>query len=777
MNISRLIPHLLMMLICCTCNNQDSKEKNNSVKVFPLSDVTLSDGPFKHATELNKKILLNYEPDRLLARFRKEAGLPMKAEPYMGWEAQSIAGHSLGHYLSACALMYQSTGEEEFLNRARYIVDELALCQQADGDGYIGAFRNGKKILEEEVAKGNIRSQGFDLNGIWVPYYTQHKVMAGLRDAYRLCGLEKALDVSKNFADWLYTIVSPLNDDQLQLMLNCEHGGTIEVLVDLYADTGNEKYLEMSYLFHHKVVLDSLAKGKDILPNIHGNTQIPKLIGLARRYELTKDENDYKAATFFWGRVVNHHSYVTGGHGNHEYFGEPDKLRNRLSQNTTETCNVYNMLKLSGHLFQWEPRADVADYIERALFNQILSSQHPESGRVIYNLSLEMGGRKVYQNPEWFTCCVGSGMENHAKYGEHIFYHNKNEFYVSQFIAAEVNWKEKDMRIRQQTNFPNEQSTTILIEAIKPQALTFYIRYPYWAAQGINIEVNGQQVKFNQQKSSFISIKRVWKNGDRIDVSIPFTLRLETMPDDKNRVAVMHGPLVLAGELGEVNDTRAYEPDFVPVLFTEVREPAYWLEPEENPNTFKTKDGVAKPRGFTLKPFYATHDVRYSVYWDIFNEAEWEAHQLAYQAELEAKKKLEAATYDFFQPGEMQPERDHNFQGDSVNMITHQNRKAREANRGGWLSFEMKINREKPMALVIEYWGGFTGSKTFDILVNGEKIATENISGKQDGAFIQQQYNLPASLIGGSDIIKVKFSPHVGHRAGPFFGARTIALE
>ena len=312
---------------------------------FNLTDVKLLDGPFLHATELDAKTLLSYEPDRLLSRFYSEAGLKPKAEHYMGWENETIAGHSLGHYLSACSMMYQTTGDKRFLERVNYIVSELKNLQDADGKGYIGAFPNGKKIFEEEVAKGNIRSQGFDLNGIWVPFYTQHKMMAGLRDAYRLCGNTTALEVEKRFADWLDGIVSPLNDEQVQKMLRCEHGGISETLADLYADTKDEKYLRISKIFYQKAILDPLKEGKDILPGKHCNTNIPKLIALSRIYELTGDTSDRKAAEFFWKTVVNHHSYVTGGNGNEEYFGPEDKLRNRLGEGTTESCNVYNMLK------------------------------------------------------------------------------------------------------------------------------------------------------------------------------------------------------------------------------------------------------------------------------------------------------------------------------------------------------------------------------------------------------------------------------------------------
>jgi DUF1680 family protein len=773
-----LIIVIISIYVISACQQQvitSPDEPPSPVKPFAITDVTLLDGPFRHATELNAESLLNYDSDRLLARFRIEAGLEPKAEPYGGWEAESLAGHSLGHHLSACALMYQTTGDLRFKERANYIVNELEKVQEANGGQYMGAFTGGKKIFEQQVAKGNIRSQGFDLNGIWAPFYTHHKVMAGLRDVYRLLRNEKALEIESNFADWIGTIVLDLNNDQVQKMLHCEFGGVQETLADLYEDTGNEQYLKIARVFHHEEIIDPLAQGEDILPGKHGNTQIPKLIASSRLYEITGNEEDRKPAEFFWETVVNHHSYVTGGHGNHEYFGEPDKLRNRLSDGTTETCNVYNMLKLSRHLFIWEPRAEVADYYERALFNHILSSQHPETGEVIYNLSLEMGGHKHYQNPEWFTCCVGTGMETHSKYGSNIYYYNDSDLYVSQYIASQVHWKEKGVTVIQKTDFPEDQGTHFTFSMEKPSAFTFYLRYPVWAENGIEIDINGKLQKVDAMPGSFLAISRNWKDGDLLDVRFPFTLRLETMPDDEDRIAVFYGPLVLAGDLGPVEDERAQERDYVPVFMSENRDPNLWLEKVEGEaNTYKTK-GIGHPRDIMLKPFYQTHDCRYSIYFDLFTEEKWAEHQAAYEAEMERKKKQEELTYDAFQPGEMQTERDHNFTGEKLNMLEDfKNRKARGAERGGWLAFDMKVIGGQPMALVLEYWGGFTGSKTFDVLVENQKIATENISGKKDGAFLDVQYEIPEELTVNANKITVKLMPHEGHRAGPFFYARTI---
>lgn len=777
-----LFPTLAGMLLLTACTKHADprisaggpEAVDFKVLPFSITEVKLLDGPFKHATELNVQSLLNYEPDRLLAKFRSEAGLKPRAEHYKGWEDNTIAGHSLGHYLSAISMMFQTTGDQRFLDRVNYIVAELDTCQQADGEGYIGAFPGGKKTLEEEVAKGDIRSKGFDLNGIWVPFYTQHKVMMGLMDACKRCGNEKALQVNIRFADWLETVIKNLNDDQVQEMLNCEHGGINEALAELYGVTGNEKYLKMSRVFHHKAILDSLAHGKDILPGKHANTQIPKLIGLARRYELTADSSDRKAAEFFWDRVVNHHSYVTGGHCDHEYFGPPDTLRNRLSDGTTETCNVYNMLKLSQHLFEWEAKPEVADFYERALFNHILSSQHPGDGRVIYNLSLEMGGYKAYQDPMWFTCCIGTGMENHSKYSGNIYYHNNEELYVAQFIASELTWKEKGLTLTQTTQYPDEQGTKLTIGSNVPVPLTLQIRYPCWAKEGMRVEINGKKQKIDEKPGSFVALERSWENGDVVTVSFPFSLRFETMPDDTNRVAFLYGPLVLAGDLGPENDPRSADPFYVPVFVTEQRDPNAWTKAEKGTaNIFRTVS-TGRPADVELKPFYKTHERRYSVYFDLFSENNWNQYQEEYRKKEEERKKIEQMTVDFFQPGEMQPERDHRFESEKTWTETFKNKKYREADRGGWFSFRMGVNAGQPMALVFEYWGGFPGSRTFDILVNGTKIASENISNVKPGEFFHKAYDLPDQLTVNGGSVNVKVVPHEGHRAGPVFGVRTI---
>lgn len=782
--IKTIMPFLsLLAILFSACeNDKESRIKTNGPEIiefralpFDMEDVKLLEGPFRHATELSGKSLLNYEPDRFLAKFRTEAGLEPKAEHYGGWEAATIAGHSLGHYIAALSLMYKTTGDEEYLNRVNYIVDELAECQDADGDGYIGAFANGKKIFEEEIAVGNIRSEGFDLNDLWVPFYTQHKIYDGLLHACELCDNRKALEIATGFADWLYTILDDLTEDQMQEILKCEHGGMNDVLAELYAFTRNEKYLEMSRMFHHKEILNPLADHIDILPGKHANTQIPKLVGTARRYELTGDLTDRSASEFFWDLVVNHHSYVTGGNCESEHFGQPDSLSTRLSSSTTETCNVYNMLKLSRHLFMWDAKPEVADFYERALFNHILSSQHPEDGRVIYNLSLEMGGAKSYQNPFGFTCCVGTGMENHSKYCKNIYFHNNEELFVSQYIASELNWEDKGLVLTQNTSYPEEQGSTFTVNCDNPVEFVLFIRYPYWAADGIEINVNGRPVKVKEKPGSFVAVDRKWEDGDFLEVHFPFSLRLETMPDNENRVAVMYGPMVLAGDLGPEDDPNVADPLYLPVLLTGGRKPVEWMEPVQGSvNTFLTSD-VGRPRDVEFKPFYKAHERRYSVYFDIFGEEEWKKLEAEYLAKQDELKKMQAQTIDFFQLGEMQPERDHNFQSEASRVGTYKNKKYRSASETGWISFEMKVN-EQPADMVFEYSGSLRGTSAFDIFVNDRLLASENfINDKPE--FVYQKYELADDLDIQSGMVIVRIVPKQQSSAGPVYSVRTVKRQ
>lgn len=447
------------------------------VRSYPLEQVRLLDGPFKDAQERSARYLLAVEPDRLLSWFRKNAGLTPKAENYPGWESRGIAGHSLGHYLSGCSMMYAATGDRRFKDKVDYIVQELAECQEAGKDGLIAAIPDARRIFSE-IAKGDIRSSGFDLNGGWVPWYTLHKQFVGLIDAYRYCENKQALSVVRKFGDWAIETTQNLDDRKFEQMLHCEFGGMNEVLAELYAVTGEKKYLDLAERFYHHAILDPLAAGRDELRGKHANTQVPKILGLARLYELTGKESYRKTAEYFWDRVVNHHSYVNGGNSMDEHFGEPDKLNDRLNAQTAETCNTHNMIRLSRYLYTWSGDPKYAAYIERAQFNHILASQEPDEGRVTYFVPLESGQSKYYiplfePAHRTFSCCHGTGMENHAKYGSFIFYHEKasdgiDVIHVNLHAAAELDWKERGIKIRVTTNFPSSTHFDIRYVSTKP---------------------------------------------------------------------------------------------------------------------------------------------------------------------------------------------------------------------------------------------------------------------------------------------------------------------
>jgi DUF1680 family protein len=743
-------------------------------RAFDLADVRLLDGPFKRAMQLDAGYLLRLDPDRLLSWFRKEAGLEPKAAVYGGWESQGVAGHSLGHYLSACAMMFASTGDTRFRDRVNYIVAELALCQKANGNGYVAAIPNGKKIFQE-VAAGDIRSKGFDLNGGWVPWYTLHKLLAGLLDAHHYCRSDQALSVAKGLADWAEATTARLTEEQFQRMLACEHGGMNEALAELYARTGDERYLKLSRRFHHKAVLDPLARGEDRLQGLHANTQIPKLIGLARRYELTGDASDRAAAEFFWDRVVHYHSYVIGGNSENEHFGPPGRLDERLGPNTCETCNTYNMLKLTRHLFSWHPAAEYADFYERALYNHILASQNPEDGMFCYFVPLKPGARKTYSTPEdSFWCCVGTGMENHSKYGEGIYFHGDDALWVNLFIPSELRWREKGLTLRQETRYPEADSVSLVFDNKKPVRLALRLRYPAWAKDGVRLSVNGRPQSVGAGPGSFIELRRVWRGGDRVELKIPMSLRLEPVPDNPRRVAVLYGPLVLAGELGPEDDPEARWSTYVPVLITEDRPPAEWVKPVAGrPDTFRT-EGVGRPRDVTLYPFYQMHHRRYTVYWDMFTPQQWAVREADYKAERERERALEAITVDFAQPGEMQPEREHNMQGERTTAGENQGRKWRHASDGGWFSFDVKVLPDKPVSLICTYWGGEVGARTFDILVDGVKVATQSLQNDRPGAFFDVTYAAPEELTRGKGKVTVRFQARPGNTAGGLYGLRVI---
>lgn len=740
---------------------------------FKLGDVELLGSPFRHAMSMDSAYLLQIQPNRLLHRFHKHAGLPVKDSIYGGWEQDGISGHTLGHYLSACAMMYASTGNREFRNRVEYIVQELRNCQLARGTGYVGAVPNEDTIFAQ-VKRGDIRTGGFDLNGGWVPWYTLHKVLAGLLDAYLYCDNRLALTISTDIADWTATIVNGLTEEQRLKMLNCEHGGMNESLANIYAITGNEKYLALSRKFHDEFVLGKLAQRIDPMPGKHSNTNVPKAIGCARRFEITADERDRTIASFFWENMVNHHSYVIGGNSNYEYCGPRDSLSERLSDATCETCNTYNMLKLTRHLFAWEPSGVFMDYYERALYNHILASQHPGNGMMTYFVPLRMGTRKEFSDSfNTFTCCVGSGIENHSKYAEQIYSHDgRNTLYLNLFIPSSLQWGNRGVRVRQETRFPEDDRVTLTFDNRKRIPLTLKFRKPSWC-RALTVTVAGQPVEAPDEGNGYCVISGLNRSLMKIEIRFSMDLYTESMPDNPNRIAFKYGPLVLAGQLGKDMPDPLYG---TPVLLTSNKNIRDWIRPAATPLVFEMR-GVGQPRDVQLAPFYRTYDQYYSVYWDYFTKEDWAARQKEYEAAKKAAAALEARTIDYFRIGEMQPERDHQLSSGEKSYVSDaMGRKGREARSGDYFAFEMKLKPGTASALVFTYIGDDKGRK-FDILVDGNLLVTENWEGGKTGYFYDREYRLPESIVNGKSIITVRVEANHKKTAGRVFGVRVVKTE
>ena len=582
---------------------------------FPMKQVKLGDGPCRVATEADRRYLHSLPPDRLLHTFRINAGLPSSAQPLGGWEAPDceLRGHYAGgHYLSACALMYASTGDEDLKNNASLVVSELGRCQAALKSGYLSAFpiEFFDRLRERER--------------VWAPFYTLHKIMAGLLDMYVYCGNEQALDMVQKMAGWVAGYTGSLSYEHMQRVLGTEFGGMGEVLSNLYAVTGKEYYLHVAQRFDKKQFFDPLAAHRDELKGLHVNTHIPQVIAAARYYELTGDRRYRDIAEYFWDEVVSERSYCTGGTSNGESWNtDPGKLSTELSTNTTECCCAYNMMKLTRHLFGWSPDVRYMDYYERALFNHRLGTINPEDGTMMYYLPLAAGYWKTFGKPfDSLWCCTGTGSEEYAKLTDTIYFHDDDSLYVNLYIDSQLEWPEKGLGVKQSTRFPEEPGTTLTITGKNPTQLAINLRIPYWATGG-SVKINGEALPAFSSPSSYLTLNRVWKPGDKIQLSLPMRLHIDSMPDDATEQAAMYGPLVLAGRFEAVTREMTYgdlEPKpgnqrKVANITADPKEPTAWIEPDaRQPLTFHT---VGQAETSTLVPLYQVIHERYAVYWKV----------------------------------------------------------------------------------------------------------------------------------------------------------------
>jgi uncharacterized protein len=585
------------------------------VRPFPLKQVRLGDGPCQQAMEADRQFLHSLPPDRLLHTFRTNAGIPSAAQPLGGWEAPDceLRGHYAGgHYLSAAALMYASTGDEDLKANADAVVAELAKCQKALKSGYLSAFPIEFFDRLRERQK------------VWAPFYTIHKIMAANLDMYVHCGNEQALEVAEKMAGWTAGYTQSLSYEHMQRVLGTEYGGMGEVLSNLYAVTGKEDYLEVAQRFDHKQFFDPLASHRDELKGLHVNTHIPQVIAAARYYELSGDRRYRDIAEYFWDEVTSERCYCTGGTSNNESWNtDPGKLAAELSTSTTEDCCAYNMMKLTRHLFGWTADPRLMDYYERLLFNHRLGTINPEDGTMMYYLPLASGYWKTFGKPfDAFWCCTGTGSEEYAKLTDTIYFHDDDSLYVNLYIDSQLEWPEKGVRVKQETRFPEQQASTFTISAKTPVQMGINLRIPYWV-QGGGVKINGAPVTAFASPSSYLILNRVWKTGDKIELDLPMGLHISSMPDDETMQAVMYGPLVLAGRFGPVTREMMYgdygpKPDNqlkVPDIIADPGQPTAWVEPDpKQPLAFHAV-GQAQP--LTMVPLYKVIRERYAVYWKV----------------------------------------------------------------------------------------------------------------------------------------------------------------
>ena len=734
---------------------------------LPLSAVRLKPSIWATAVDTNREYLLELDSDRLLHNFRKGAGLEPKAPRYGGWENQGIAGHTLGHYLSALSLMYAQTGDERMRQRLRYIVAELAEVQKARGDGYIGGTtveRDGKeldgKIVFEEVRKGDIRANSFDLNGGWVPLYTWHKVHAGLIDAIRIGQVAEAKPVLVGLSDYLAAVLDGIDDEQMQQLLVSEHGGLNEAFADTYALTDNPRYLRLAERIRHRAVLDPLTGGRDVLPGLHANMQVPKVIGLARLHEISGNPPDAAAARFFNQTVLKHHSYVIGGNSEREFFGPADAIASRLSDRTCEHCNTYNMLKLARHLYGWAPDASLFDYYERAHLNHVMAAQHPQTGRFVYYMGLAPGSKRTWSTPfDNFWCCVGTGMESHSKHGDSIYWEDGRTLFVNLFIPSTLDWKERGLRLDLDTEFPFEERVALTVGKAPATPLGLALRLPRWADNPV-LKLNGQAASFDR-RNGYALLSRRWRQGDRIELTLPMRLQVEPTPDNPRMVAFTHGPVVLAADLGP--GTPAWEGP-TPGLTSTGLQP---VDPQKH--EFRATGGL--PAALTFKPFFNQYDRRTSVYLPLYTDAEWQKEKASFEIAQKEKAAVDARTIDQLQPGEADHERAHDLRTNFSEFWQYGGRGMRDAWWGAGHFVEASMAVRGKNALRVLYWGEDV-NKDFAILVDGKELVREQRKAEPVKRFVAVEYPLLPELTAGKDKVRVRFETR-GTDA-PFYELRTV---
>ncbi len=769
---------------------------------FPLGDVTLLDGPLKKAQDLNVQTLLKYDCDRLLAPYRKEAGLTPKAQTYPNWDG--LDGHVGGHYLTAMAIN-AALGNEECRQRMEYMISELQECADANnknypdwGRGYVGGMPNSEKIWST-FKKGEFNIYF----GSWAPFYNLHKMFAGLRDAWLYCGNEQACRLFLGFCDWAIDLTANLSDEQMENILSNEHGGMNEVLADAYAITGERKYLDVARRFSHRRLLTPMSQRQDCLDNMHANTQVPKVVGFERIAELSDDETYHDAGAFFWDIVTGERSLAFGGDSRREHFPSKDACMDFINDiDGPESCNTNNMLKLTEDLHRRNPDARYADFYELATFNHILSTQHPEHGGYVYFTPARPRHYRNYSAPnEAMWCCVGTGMENHGKYGQFIYTHVGNALFVNLFVASELNWKERGIFIRQETGFPYTETSRITIVKTPKfskkdggVAFPLLVRFPGWVKPGqFSVKVNGEPVNIITGQSSYVSLDRKWKAGDVIDISFPMHNSIKYLPNVPQYIALMHGPILLGMKTGTEDLAHLIADDSrfgqyasgkklpineAPILINnDINAIADQLLPiEGKPLHFTLSTRMENPIRNEIMPFFEIHDSRYMIYWLALSENSYKGYLEGLARQEQERQELELRTVDKVQPGEQQPETDHRMETDDSYVGNSNDVFYRDARNGHYFSYLMQTNGRTDLNLRLMYWGvGEWKSHEFDILIDDILVKEVNNTGKyRISEFKYETYPIPAELLQGKQQVRVKFVAKPRKQIGEIYEVRLV---
>jgi hypothetical protein len=601
---------------------KESEHRSQNLDPFPLASVRLSPGIFRDQEEINARYLDTLAVDRLLHTFRINAGISSSATPYKGWEDPTceLRGHFAGgHFLSAVALAYAGSANGDLKNRGDELVAGLAACQQKIGTGYLSAF---PPDLFEHLAQGK---------PVWAPFYTYHKIMAGLLDMCLLTGNTDALKTAEGMGQWAHQYFVGISTDQRMRMLRTEYGGMNEVLVNLAAVTKKDRYIEAARLFEQPGFLDPLAVRRDELQGLHANTHVPKIIGAARTYEVTGERRYREIAEYFLAEVLTARNYAIGNTSLDEHWTTPaDQLNGTLAWTNAECCVAYNLMKLHRHVFSWTADARWMDAYERALFNCRLGTQNAQ-GLKQYFFPLAAGYWRAYNSPEEsFWCCTGTGAEEFAKFSDTIYFRRGSDLYVNQFIPSTLDWKEEDLVLEQITQFPHEQGTTLKIRTSHAASRTIHLRIPHWTTEDAQVKINGRPIEAMADPGSYLAIRKTWQDGDTIAIALPMELRQESLPGDESISAALYGPLLLAADLGAAPSDEAYRiihsGDTVPkklpaadplpkVSENPGAETEQWIQVESKEDLRFT--AVGESQKHQLMPIYQVGDQRYSVYWQM----------------------------------------------------------------------------------------------------------------------------------------------------------------